>query len=186
MKMKRRSNAVWNWNPSQRERKSTRVVSQRARTSFSGSSSISDAGTVPASEIEEDPEKEVRALWETTRVDFLSRCEGFQFHTALERLFIFIKSINAYIEKRAPWKLAKSTDPVDAARLRTALATMAEALRLGAAALRPVMPMAADKIMTVLGVPPAPPWRQELAWGETLTGAKVAAALVLFPRPLKG
>jgi methionyl-tRNA synthetase len=144
------------------------------------------AGAVPAFEIEEDPEKEVRALWETTRVDFLSRCEGFQFHSGLERLFIFIKSINAYIEKRAPWKLAKSADPADAARLRTALATMAEALRLSAAALRPVMPTAADKIMSVLGAPAPAPWSHELLWGETLTGAKVAAALVLFPRPLKG
>jgi methionyl-tRNA synthetase len=145
------------------------------------------AGVVPAPEIgDEDPEKEVRALWETTRVDYLSRCEGFQFHSGLERLFIFIKSINAYIEKRAPWKLAKSADPADAARLRTALATMAEALRLSAAALRPVMPTAADKIMAVLGAPSAPPWSHELLWGETLTGSKVAAALVLFPRPQKG
>jgi methionyl-tRNA synthetase len=145
------------------------------------------AGVVPAPEIgDEDPEKELRALWETTRVDFLSRCEGFQFHSALERLFIFIKSINAYIEKRAPWKLAKSAEPLDAARLRTALATMAEALRLGTAALRPVMPTAADKIMAVLGAPPGVTWSQELEWGTTLTGAKVAAALVLFPRPQKG
>jgi methionyl-tRNA synthetase len=143
------------------------------------------SGAVPAAEIsDEDPEKELIALWQTTRMDFLSRCEGFQFHTALERLFIFIKSINAYIEKRAPWKLAKSADPVDASRLRTALATMAEALRLGAAALRPVMPGAADKIMGVLGAPPAPWWNEELHWGCTLTGAKVAASLVLFPRPV--
>jgi methionyl-tRNA synthetase len=145
------------------------------------------AGIVPAPEIgDEDPEKELRALWLTTRVDFLSRCEGFQFHTALERLFIFIKSINAYIEKRAPWKLAKSADPVDAARLRTALATMAEALRLSAAALRPVTPTASDKIMAVLGAAAAPSWADELTWGSTLTGFKVAASLVLFPRPLKG
>jgi methionyl-tRNA synthetase len=145
------------------------------------------ARVVPASEIsDEDPEKELRALWETTRVDYLSRCEGFQFHSGLERLFTFIKSINAYIEKRAPWKLAKSADPLDAARLRTALATMAEALRLGTAALRPVMPGAADKIMGVLGAPVPGVWSDELLWGERLNGAKVAEAMVLFPRPLKG
>jgi methionyl-tRNA synthetase len=143
-------------------------------------------GIVPAPEIsDEDPEKEVQALWETTRADFLSRCDGFQFHTALERLFVFIKSINAYIEKRAPWRLAKSTEPRDAARLRTALATMAEGLRLGAAALRPVMPVAAEKIMTVIGSPSIFPWSEELNWGTRLTGVKVAEALVLFPRPLK-
>ena len=32
------------------------------------------------------------------------------FTLALDRTFTFIKAINAYIEKRAPWKLAKSAD----------------------------------------------------------------------------
>jgi methionyl-tRNA synthetase len=141
------------------------------------------AGIVPAPEAAEEPEKELHALWAKTREEYLSLSEGFQFHTALERLFIFIKSINAYIEKRAPWKLGKSADPADAARLRGALATMAESLRLSAAALRPVMPGTSEKIMDVLGAPAAGAWSDELAWGTRLTGAKVAAALVLFPRP---
>ncbi len=141
------------------------------------------AGAIPAPEMEEDPEKELKSLWDKTRPEYLALCEGFQFHTALERLFIFIKSINAYIEKRAPWKLGKSADPADAARLRTSLATMAEALRLASAALRPVMPVATDKIMGVIGAPADGSWSDELAWGTRLTGSKVAAALVLFPRP---
>ena len=141
------------------------------------------AGTIPAPEIDAEPEKEVRALWEKTRGEYLALFEGYQFHTALERLFVFIKSINAYIEKLAPWKLGKSTEPADAARLRTSLATMAEALRLATAALRPVMPASADKIMAVLGAPPSASWSDELAWGTRLTGSKVAEALVLFPRP---
>jgi methionyl-tRNA synthetase len=36
----------------------------------------------------------------------------------------------------------------------------------------------------VLGYTPGPVWRDELVWGSKLTGAKVAASLVLFPRPL--
>src|SRR5471032_1485594 len=48
MKMKSRSSAVWNWKPSQRAMYSTRVLSHRARSSFSGSSSGPVSGTTPA------------------------------------------------------------------------------------------------------------------------------------------
>ena len=60
---------------------------------------------------------------------------------------------------------------------------MAEALRLAAVALRPVMPGATEKINDVLGYRPSGAWRDELAWGDRLSGSKVAPALVLFPRP---
>jgi len=110
-------------------------------------------------------------------------CEGFQFHTALDRLFGFIRGINAYIERRAPWKLGKSAAEADQALLRSTLATMAEALRLAAVALRPVMPDTSAKIGEVLGYAGGGPWRNALVWGNALEGAKVAPALVLFPRP---
>ncbi len=141
------------------------------------------AQVVPAPEIAEEPETELRALWEKTREEFIPLCEGFQFHTALERLFAFIKSINGYVEKRAPWKLAKSTAPEDAPRLRTALATMAEALRLATTALQPVMPGAVEQIRAAIGYTATAGWREELVWGQRLVGAKVGEALVLFPRP---
>jgi methionyl-tRNA synthetase len=141
------------------------------------------AGAVPASTLEEDPEKELRALWTATRDEFIPLCEGFQFHTALDRLFGFIRAINAYVERRAPWKLNKSAEPADQERLRAALASMTEALRLAAAAIRPVMPSTADRINGVLGHVPAPSWREELSWGSRLAGNRTAASLVLFPRP---
>jgi methionyl-tRNA synthetase len=110
-------------------------------------------------------------------------CEGFQFHTALERTLQFVTATNAYIEKRAPWKLGKSAEAKDQALLRTSLATMAEALRLGNALLRAVMPGASDRINEVIGHKPGAVWQDELIWGNRLTGNKVAEALVLFPRP---
>jgi len=140
-------------------------------------------GAVPDAGADGEPERELRVLWESTRDEFLALCEGFQFHTALERLFAFIRSINAYIEKRAPWKLGKSADEADKALLRTALATMAEALRLAAAALRPVMPGTTDDILGVLGHQASGSWRDELAWGSRLAGSRVAVSRVLFPRP---
>jgi methionyl-tRNA synthetase len=140
------------------------------------------AGVVPAAELAEEPETELRALWEKTRTEYLPLCEGFQFHTALERLFVFVKSINAYIERRAPWKLGKSADPKDKERLGASLASMAEALRLSACALRPVVPGTADKIIGVLGGTKGQSWTEELQWGSSLQGNTVSQTLVLFPR----
>ncbi len=138
---------------------------------------------VPAAEISEEPEAEIRALWEKTQAEFLPLCEGMQFHSALDRIFTFIKSINAYIEKRAPWKLGKSTEAADQARLRTSLSTMAEALRLSASAIQAVMPGTTQKIHEALGYTPAGAWTTELVWDGRSAGCKVQTALVLFPRP---
>jgi len=138
------------------------------------------------------PETELRALWEETRAAIPAHWDGFQFHLALERTIAFVSATNAYIEKRAPWKLGKSSDPADRALLLTTLATMAEALRLAAALLRPIIPSAVTKIEAALGYTPsgagdgqhgsADAWAAECEWGSRLTGAKVAASLVLFPR----
>jgi methionyl-tRNA synthetase len=142
-------------------------------------------GVIPAAEVAEDAEKELRALWETTRAEVIPLCEGFQFHTALEKTMFFITATNAYIEKRAPWKLGKSAGAHDQALLRTSVATMSEALRLGTALLTAVMPGTVGKINAVLGYAPGAVWQNELAWDGRLTGLKVAEALVLFPRPEK-
>lgn len=143
-------------------------------------------GVVPApdeSALNLEPERELRALWEKTRDEFITLCEGFQFHIALERAFAFVTATNRYVEQRAPWKLGKSTEPADQALLRTSLATMAEALRLGASLLPAVMPDTTDKIHGVLGYGATGGWREGLVWGERLTGARVAETAILFPRP---
>ncbi|HVU18942.1 MAG TPA: methionine--tRNA ligase [Candidatus Didemnitutus sp.] len=142
-------------------------------------------GAIPAADsaAEGELERAVRDLWAKTRDEFIPLSKGFQFHTALERVMFFLTETNAYIEKRAPWKLGKSAAPADQAALRMSLATMAEALRLAASLLQTVMPSTTEKINGVLGNSPAGDWRADLQWGNRLTGSKVAPALVLFPKP---
>jgi len=142
-------------------------------------------GIVPAAEVMEEPERELQELWTKTRDEFVPLCEQFQFHTGLERAMGFITATNAYIEKRAPWKLGKSSEPKDQALLRTSLATMSEALRLAAALICHVTPATTEKIHAALGYATATGrrWRDELTWGGKLNGTKVVASLVLFPRP---
>jgi methionyl-tRNA synthetase len=131
----------------------------------------------------EDPERDLQAAWTKTSEEFITLCEGFQFHLALERTFSFFTAVNGYIEKRAPWKLGKSTEPRDQALLRTSLATIAEALRCGVSLLPAVMPETTQKIYAVLAHEPSKVWRDELVWGNRLFGRKVAEAAILFPRP---
>ncbi len=140
-------------------------------------------GVLPAAEGGDELEQSLRALWTKTRDEFIPLCEGYQFHAALERAMVFLTETNAYIEKRAPWKLGKSSDAQDQVRLRTSLATMAEALRLAVALIQHIVPDTATKINAVLGHQPRGQWRSELEWDGRLTGAKVAPSLVLFPRP---
>jgi len=142
-------------------------------------------GVVPAAEVTEDPERELQTLWTKTRDEAIPLCEGFQFHAALDRTITFIKAINRYAEQRAPWKLAKSAAPADQALLRTSLATMVEALRLGVTLLEPVMPATTGKVRAALGCTPSGAWRAQLEWGGGLAGAKLQPGLVLFPRPEK-
>jgi methionyl-tRNA synthetase len=142
-------------------------------------------GVVPEAGDLDQPEKDLRALWEKTRDEVIQLGEGFQFHLGLERTFTFITATNAYIELRAPWKLGKSTEAKDQALLRTALATMAEALRCAVGLLTAVMPETSQKIYSVLGYQPGVTWRDELVWGNKLVGKKVAENAILFPRPEK-
>ena len=140
-------------------------------------------GLVPGPGAEHGPERELREAWGVLAGDYVALFRQFQFHAALERLFAFIRSINAYVERRAPWKLGKSSEPADRALLASSLFTIAEALRLCAAALRPVMPASSERMAAVLGCAPAGTWAEELVWGGRLEGSRVATALVLFPKP---
>jgi len=139
---------------------------------------------VPAASVDEAPEQELRALWEATQPELIPLCQKFQFHLGLEKINLFVRGINRYAETRAPWKLAKSQDPDDRARLATSLATMAEGVRLSAAALAHVMPTVSAQILGLLGQPAISLWAGELAWQPgRLTGAKLADKAILFPRP---
>ena len=139
-------------------------------------------GVVKARQIDEEPEKTLRDLWGETAKTAMQMYDGMQFHTALETTFNFIRAINRYAEQRAPWKLAKSEDKQDKARLETSLAYMAEGLRLAAVLLAPIMPQISEKILNLLGKEKAERFENNLAWGDSLLGSKLAPQEILFPR----
>lgn len=139
----------------------------------------------PAATVDEAPEKELRELWEKTDRQYHGLAAQMDYRSALDALWAFIRGINRYADARAPWKLAKSDDPADRAKLETALAVMSEGLRLAAVALTPVMPKIAAQIQELLGCVPAEKFAGNQTWGDSLTGKTFGAKAILFPRPEK-
>ncbi|MEE8341433.1 MAG: methionine--tRNA ligase [Candidatus Neomarinimicrobiota bacterium] len=99
--------------------------------------------------------------------------EKMRINEALEEILQFVRSINKYMEKQAPWKLV-NTDKSAAARV---LYTAAEALRISALLLQPVMPNRTKIILDVLGTDGT-----ELSWGILRSGTSLKKHSPLFPR----
>ena len=138
---------------------------------------------VPAATVEEGPEQELKALWETTAKEVVELYQGFQFHTGLERTFAFIRGINRYLEQRAPWKLAKSDDANDQAILDTSLALCVEAIRLSSTLLLAVTPEISERIFGLFNADAPELWDVDsLAWSNALEGKELGDKEILFPR----
>ena len=92
---------------------------------------------------------------------------------AIEIILQFVRSINKYIETKAPWKLAKE-EPKIAGKV---LFTAAEALRVSAILLSPIMPNRTQTVLETLGAT-----ESGLDWGGLTSGIEVKLHDPLFPR----
>ena len=138
-------------------------------------------GSIPAPSADEDLEKSLRELWSVTQKKYFDSFASYQISHALESLWVFVSAMNAFIETRAPWKLAKSTDPLDKARLDSCLAYVAEGLRLVGTVLLPIMPESAAKLLVNIGQPVPIQFDGQLNWSTICTGSKVSEKCILFP-----
>jgi methionyl-tRNA synthetase len=104
--------------------------------------------------------------------------DAIQITGALQDTWELVRAVNQYIVKREPWALAKKTDR--RAALNATLYHAADALRVTAALVDPVMPGAAARIRRMLGVP------QEswigLKAGTLAAGTRLGTIEPLFPR----
>jgi methionyl-tRNA synthetase len=76
--------------------------------------------------------------------------DAFALHEGAAAAYRLIDATNEFIADTAPWRLAK--DPAAAARLTQALFDAAEAIRLAAVMLAPIMPTASAEILRRVGV----------------------------------
>jgi methionyl-tRNA synthetase len=104
--------------------------------------------------------------------------DAIQITGALQDAWELIRAVNQYIVKREPWALAKKPD--QRAALEATLYHAADALRVTAALIDPVMPGAAGRIRRMLGI-------QQEQWtglkaGTLAPGTRLGTIEPLFPR----
>ena len=130
-----------------------------------------------------DHDRELINALELMLTEYRRNMNSFNFHRALREVWKVIGIMNRFIVTNAPWELAK--DPEQEKRLMTVLYVLAEALRIIALAVQPVMPTAAAKMAEALGL--GDELRQATLdtsgkWGLTKPGTKITQGQQLFPR----
>lgn len=102
-----------------------------------------------------------------------------QFHRALESIWAVVSAADRYIDEQAPWAL-KKTDPV---RMGAVLYHVAETVRRLAIIAQPFMPLATEKLLDQLAIPPAERNFAALAPTVALTpGTTLPTPQGVFPR----
>ena len=107
--------------------------------------------------------------------------EGYLPHLALQAVWLTVARANEYVDRQAPWKLAK--DPARRAELEATLATLVRQLARHAVHLLPFMPARCEALWVQLGAPGRAA-DQTFATLERLdvTGWTVAKGDALFPK----
>ncbi len=115
-------------------------------------------------------------------VEYKKHFDSYEFSRAVEKVWELISRVNKYIVENEPWAIAKDDDK--ASQLDGVLFHCAEALRLSAVMLAPVMPESSQTIWEQLGLDGtvADASLDELAWSDILSGIKLRGGDALFPR----
>lgn len=111
------------------------------------------------------------------------RGDTLEFNRALEAIWGFIQLANQYLDRTAPWTLAKK--PELRPRLDTVLYHAGETLRLLSLAIFPFMPRAAEEMSAQAGLGldfSSPLLAEQARWGGLAPGTRVAKGTSLFPR----
>ncbi len=96
-------------------------------------------------------QEDIALLKRAQEQTLLSVCEKFdayRFHEALQEIWKLVDEANGYVDAQAPWALRKD----DPERMKTVLYVLAETVRCLGILIQPIMPGAADKLLSQLGV----------------------------------
>jgi methionyl-tRNA synthetase len=100
-------------------------------------------------------------------------------HLGIATAMELVSLANGFIERQAPWTLAK--DPAGGPELDATLASLARALLVVATLLHPFMPEKMGELARRLGVPDVPTLEEALELD--LAGRTITRGEPLFPRP---
>ncbi len=124
-------------------------------------------------------DRDLVAATESTIASVKESFRAIQVSQALQETWALVRHVNKFIVERAPWVLAK--DPANDALLDRTLYHAADALRIIAALVDPVMPDAAERIRRMLNINAPEPW-SSLAAGTLAAGTQLNPVEALFPR----
>ena len=127
---------------------------------------------VESDELEADAEKWI--------AEALNNYKSHKIQPALVSIWGLVDRANQYVEQTAPFKLAKQEDK--AHRLDEVLYNLAEACRILAVLLWPVMPETAEKIFDQVGIAKKPCDFSQAKWGGLSKGHTCNKPTPLFPR----
>ncbi len=99
--------------------------------------------------------------------------DNMRLNEAIEEIMQYVRSVNKYMEKTAPWKIIKE-DKYTAGKI---LYVSCEALRLSAVLLSPIMPHRTKTMLDILNVKGGNP-----SWGKLPSGNKIKEHTPIFPR----
>jgi methionyl-tRNA synthetase len=131
-------------------------------------------GVVPA------PFNELAADAENVVAETKALLEQNELQKALQSIWSLVTRANQYIDKTAPFKLAK--DPAQAQRLDEILYNLVETCRILAVLVWPFLPGTAGKINAQLGLPGEPDKLSAAVWGSLKAGHQIGDPAALFPR----
>jgi methionyl-tRNA synthetase len=145
-------------------------------------------GKIPASGPAALPELEEKIAQAAMRLPAVIE-RGFialTFRENLQAIWELIGLCDEYIDKSAPWKLAKN--PANAPQLRTVLNYSAKALRLLAVLLYPFMPQTSKQLAQQLGISldlTNPVSQEAYSWNSPVAESIIEKGPGLFPRVLQ-
>ena len=99
---------------------------------------------------------------------------------ALQSIWSLVTRANQYVDRTAPFKLAK--DPAQAQRLDEVLYNLTETCRILAVLIWPYLPETAAKLNAQLGLPGEPNKFSAAVWGGLIAGHTIGEPAALFPR----
>ena len=110
----------------------------------------------------------------------LQRYESLDFSGALAEVWSWVSHLNQRIVTMAPWEMAR--DGARKAELDAFLYRLLEGVRLIASLVSPVLPRAASRTLTMLGLGVTLPSLADLEWGKLVPGTPLGTIEPLFPR----
>jgi len=125
-----------------------------------------------------DIDRELKDLAMKVVEDYTAKMGSLELHTALMSVWSLISALNKYIDKMAPWELAKKDMP----RLATVMYHIMESIRFVSVLIFPVMPGISRGILDLMGINSEVLLKDLNSFGYLKPGVKIGQAQALFPR----